>query len=224
MLNPDEDARLVEACLRGDERAWDSLVRRHERLVYAVGRSYRLSDADMADVFQEVFKALFQGLPRLKEARALVRWLSSTTDRIARATALRIRREDTRFSRDPQDLESLPSAGGEPSQSLENLESHAMMRLAMAGLPDRCQQLLMLLYYQDPPLSYGQISKTIGIPAGSLGPTRARCFEKLRSILMGLESSPGGIRSTSIPTSPGEGSMDGSSGSRSARRPAGKRS
>ena len=86
-FEPSEDARLVELCLAGDAKAWGVLVRRHERLVYAIGRSYRLSDEDLGDVFQEVFAALVRGLPRLREPRTLVRWLSSTTQRIARAVA-----------------------------------------------------------------------------------------------------------------------------------------
>src|SRR5215831_9286472 len=93
LLEPLEDQRLVDRCLAGEASAWAALVRRHERLVYAVGRSYRLSDEDLADVFQEVFSALVRGLPRLREPRTLVRWLSSTTQRIARAIALKRRRE-----------------------------------------------------------------------------------------------------------------------------------
>src|SRR5947208_17197122 len=92
-LDPALDARLVARCLAGDSRAWDALVRRHERLVYAVARSYRLEDDDLADVFQDVFAALVRGLPRLRDTRTLVRWLSSTTDRVARRAALKRRRE-----------------------------------------------------------------------------------------------------------------------------------
>src|SRR5262249_62264416 len=64
-LDPDLDARLVGRCVDGDPKAWEALVRRHERLVYAIGRSYRLNDEDMGDVFQDVFTALLKGLPRL---------------------------------------------------------------------------------------------------------------------------------------------------------------
>src|SRR5436309_13975914 len=108
-LDPAYDAQLVQRCLAGDARAWELLVRRYERLVYAVARSYHLSDSDLGDVFQEVFAALVRGLPRLREARALCLWLSSTTDRIARATALRSRRERMRTADDPAALDSLPA-------------------------------------------------------------------------------------------------------------------
>jgi DNA-directed RNA polymerase specialized sigma24 family protein len=87
-LDPSIDAELVSHCLRGDRGAWNALVDRYERLVYGVARSYRLDDDDVADVFQEVFTALVRGLPRLRDPRSLCRWLSSTSDRIARATAL----------------------------------------------------------------------------------------------------------------------------------------
>src|SRR5262247_3794883 len=101
-LDPDLDARLVARCVDGDAKAWEALVRRHERLVYAVGRSYRLGDEDMGDVFQDVFTALLKGLPRLRDGRTLVRWLSSTSERIARTTALKRRREAAREDREEE--------------------------------------------------------------------------------------------------------------------------
>src|SRR5437660_11586543 len=116
-LDPDEDAKLVQRCLEGDARAWESLVHRHERLVYSVARSYRLSPLDAGDVFQDVFAALVRGLPRIRDARALVRWLSSTTERIARATALRRRREMALgIADEATGLEQLP-AGGDPVEA-----------------------------------------------------------------------------------------------------------
>ena len=221
MLDPEEDARLVEGCLRGEERAWTALVKRHERLVYAVGRSYRLNDEDMGDVFQEVFTALYKGLPRLNDSRALVRWLSSTADRIARTAALRTRKQEARQTGDPEALEDLPS-GEELGHGLEELETQALVRLALTALPDRCRNLLTLLYYQDPPLSYQEVSRALGIPPGSLGPTRARCFEKLRSALEAQESGRAGIRNPPSPTSPIDGPREGAPGLRRKRHAPGK--
>src|SRR5439155_437721 len=107
------------------------LVTRHERLVFAVASSYRLSETDVGDVFQEVFTALVRGLPRLRDARTLVRWLSSTTERIARATALRRRREQALEESDPQAIESLPADQPEVGAELETLEEQALVRLAL---------------------------------------------------------------------------------------------
>jgi len=143
----------VDGCLAGDARAWEALVRRHERLVYAVARSYRLLESDLGDVFQEVFAALVTGLPRLREPRALVRWLSSATQRIARATALRRRREGA-LAAAPTEITRLAAEDPPVGADLERLEEQAMIRLALAGLPPRCRRLLEALYYEDPAPAY----------------------------------------------------------------------
>ncbi len=200
VLDPAEDARLVERCLAGDARAWEALVRRYERLVYAVGRSYRLAEPDMADVFQEVFAALVKGLPRMRDPRTLCRWLSSTSDRIARATALRRRREDALSAADSAELDQLAGAA-ETDADLEQLEQQAMVRLALASLPERCRGLLHALYYEDPTPSYAELSRRLGVPVGSLGPTRARCFERLRQALEAQAGPVGSISNLPAPTS-----------------------
>ena len=182
-LDPELDARLVARCLDGEPRAWDALVFRHERLVYAIGRAYRLADEDMGDVFQEVFAALFRGLPNLRDARSLVRWLSSTTERVARTTALRRRREVAREVRDDVMLTRLEDQGEAVGADLERLERQHQVRIAMAGVPDRCKRLLAALYYEDPVPTYLELSQRLGVPMGSLGPTRARCMDQLKSRL-----------------------------------------
>ena len=208
MFEPTEDARLVELCLAGDHKAWGALVRRHERLVYAIGRSYRLSDEDLGDVFQEVFAALVRGLPRLREPRTLVRWLSSTTQRIARAVALKRRREMALSA--PLEIDAtLFSEEPAAPEELERLEEQAMVRLALGALSERCRNLLAALYFEDPTPSYEALSRRLGLPIGSLGPTRARCFDRLRSAYERLEqSSEPGISERDATTfddgSPGE--------------------
>ncbi len=199
-LDPAADARLVERCLAGDTRAWEALVQRHERLVYAVARAYRLGDDDLGDVFQEVFAALVKGLPRLRDPRSLVRWLSSTTDRIARAAAFRQRRERALSTSHPVTLEKLDSGAPAIGADLERLEGEALVRLAFAGLGGRCRELLSALYYRDDPPSYADLARALGIPLGSLGPTRARCLKRLRELLAGLAGDPG-IKPGDAPTS-----------------------
>lgn len=190
-LNPDEDARLVQRCLEGDVKAWASLVRRHERLVYSVARSYRLAPEEAGDVFQEVFAALVRGLPRIRDARALVRWLSSTTDRIARATALRRRRElALGIGDDPAGLDRIAAEGPPIEADLEELEARARVRLALEALSPQCRRLLTALYYEDPAPAYADLARRLGTPIGSLGPTRARCLERMRQVLARLESGP----------------------------------
>lgn len=212
-LDPDQDEALVERCLKGEAPAWQALVARHERLVYAVARSYRLSDEDLADVFQEVFAALVRGLSRIRDGRALTRWLATTTDRIALATALRRRREEAqRATTEPHVLDAQPSQEPLPEAGLEVMEQQALVRLALSSLPARCRKLLQALYYEDPPVSYRELAKRLGVPVGSLGPTRARCFEKMRSALAESPGSGPGISGRAKPTSTIERQRDRGAG------------
>ena len=192
-LDPELDSRLVARCIEGDGKAWEALVRRHERLVYAIGRSYRLSDEDLADVFQDVFTALYKGLPRLRDGRTLVRWLSSTTERITRTTALQRRKAVAREDHDPAQIGKLTDGTTDLANDLEQIQRQHHMRLAMAGLSDRCKRLLEALYYEDPTPSYGELSQRLGVPVGSLGPTRARCMDRLRNHYESVQKEQGGI-------------------------------
>jgi RNA polymerase sigma factor (sigma-70 family) len=192
-LDPDLDARLVARCVDGDAKAWEALVRRHERLVYAIGRSYRLGDEDMGDVFQDVFTALLKGMPRLRDGRTLVRWLSSTTERIARATALRRRREAAREDHEAETFDRLTDTGEAVGADLERVERQHQVRMAMGAISERCKRLLEALYYEDPTPSYGELATRLGVPVGSLGPTRARCMERLRGHFEQLHGDSHGI-------------------------------
>ncbi len=192
-LDPELDARLVARCIDGDARAWEALVRRHERLVYSIGRSYRLADEDMADVFQDVFTALLKGLPRLRDGRALVRWLSSTSERIARTTALKRRREAAREDHEDDTFANLEDQGEAVGADLEKVERQHQVRMAMGAVSERCKRLLEALYYEEPTPSYTELSQRLGVPVGSLGPTRARCMERLKGHFDQLHGESEGI-------------------------------
>ena len=200
-IDPDLDARLVARCAAGDARAWEALVRRHERLVYAIGRSFRLSDEDLGDVFQDVFAALLRGMPRLRDGRALVRWLASTTERIARTTALKRRREAAREHREQGAIDEIRDERGPVGSELERAEREHQVRLALGAVSERCKRLLEALYYEDPTPSYGQLSQRLGVPMGSLGPTRARCIERLRDLFENQRPDAPGIHEDARPTS-----------------------
>ncbi len=202
-LDPDEDARLAALCLAGDERAWEALVRRHEGLVFAVGRSYRVSDDDLAEVFQEVFAALSQRLAYIRDTRSLCRGLASTAERIARATALRRRRDWASRADTPAALDALEAPDADPARGIEELETQALVRLALADVSPRCRELLHALYYQDPPVSYADLAVRLRMSIGSIGPTRARCFERVRAALEARDRR-GGITVPGAATSPAD--------------------
>ena len=193
-LDPELDARLVSRCIDGEARAWEALVRRHERLVYSIGRSYRLGDEDMADVFQDVFAALLRGLPRLREGRTLVRWLSSTSERIARTTALKRRREAAREDHAEETFAGLADQGEAVGADLEKVERQHQVRMALGAVSERCKRLLEALYYEDPTPSYTELSQRLGVPVGSLGPTRARSMQRLRGHFEEVSGESAGIR------------------------------
>jgi RNA polymerase sigma factor (sigma-70 family) len=192
-LFDDDDDRLsvtalVAAALDGDEAAWVELVDRHTPLVLSVLRRYRLSAADAEDVTQIVLLRLVEHLGDLREPRALPMWLITTT----RNECIRLLRTGRALvPYDPTATRADVAADGpEPVDGVLRAEIGEAVLEALAELPERHRTLLLLLS-QDPPLSYKEIAKRLGIPVGSIGPTRARALDKLRSspALMALSGS-----------------------------------
>ena len=177
----EKDRELVDACLRGDSAAWEKLLSRYERLIFAIPRRAGLDTDEAADVYQDVALALYRGLPRLKDTRGLTNWVLRTTQRITRDRRLKSARMP-RLQAGP-DSDSPPEAVDPAPLKFEELEELGLqheIRAALARLEPRCQRLLLLLFYTDPQPSYVEIARELGVTAGSIGPTRARCFEKLK--------------------------------------------
>ncbi len=176
MPEPPEVEELVEAARGGDAAAWDALVDRYLPLVTAVIRRLRLPPADADDVNQTVWLRLVEHLDDLREPRALPGWLATT----ARHEGLRqIKRRARDVPVDPSGTTFDAAEDSDPGETLvQDLRSHAL-REAMLELPESRRELLVLLL-ADPPLSYDEISARLGIPRGSIGPTRARALEQLR--------------------------------------------
>jgi len=183
---------LVTRAATGDQQAWDTLVERYAPLIWSICRRYRLARADADDVSQSVWLHLVDKLGRLRDPAALPGWLATTTER----ECLRVLRTAQRpgAAIPVADAENIPDQHAQVAeQELLRAERHAALREALAYLPPRCQQLIAMLT-ADPPVPYAQISATLGIPVGSIGPTRARCLDKLRrhpaiAALIGTEAS-----------------------------------
>jgi RNA polymerase sigma factor (sigma-70 family) len=173
-----EIADLVAGARNGEQRAWDALVEQFAPLIWSICRKYRLGDADAEDVGQNVWLRLVDQLDRVRDPAALPGWLATTT-----------RRECARVLRGahgPQaagyglDAGSLPDERGQAAdQELLAAERHAALRAALTDLPPDCQRLMAMLI-ADPPVPYAEISARLGIAVGSIGPTRARCLDRLR--------------------------------------------
>ena len=171
-------ADLVTAASRGDTRAWHTIMDRYGRLVSAVCRQWRLSDADAADVSQTVWLRLFEQLDRLRDPRALPAWLLTTARRECHRLHRAAKRELPGATTARLEGQADATAAS-VDDGLLRRERGAAVRAAFDELPPHCRELLGLLL-RDPPTPYEQISARLGMPCGGIGPNRARCLERLR--------------------------------------------
>lgn len=170
-------AELVLRAAEGDQTAWDALVNRFSRMVVEICRRYRLSDADVHDVSQTVWLRLVEHLAQLREPAALPGWLATTT----RHQSLHVLRTASAHRTTELPAADLLVDDDEAmDEAILRAERRAALRAALGGLPDRCRQLLEMLA-ADEPVRYEEIARRLDMKIGSIGPTRARCLEKLRT-------------------------------------------
>lgn len=169
---------LVAAAAQGDADAWGQIVDRFAPLVMGVLAGFRIFGADAEDLSQIVWLRLVEHLDDLREPRALPGWLCTTT----RNESVRLLRSRKRFV--PRDPLSGDLGDGvedaDPTEGLMRAEQTQAFLEALGDLSDRDRALLMLLA-EDPPLPYAEIARQLGIPIGTIGPTRMRVLRKLRS-------------------------------------------
>lgn len=168
---------LVDAARHGDGWAWDELVGRFLPLVRTVARGYRLDDSDVDDVAQIVWLRLFEHLVRIREPRALPKWIITTT-RHESGRLGRKRTMTTSMDSMSEAAGDLPSECPEVDTGLLRAEQARALRAGLDELPATQRDLLLLLV-AEPPVSYREISRRLGIPVGSIGPTRARGLARL---------------------------------------------
>lgn len=167
------DRELVALAAAGDAGAFAELVGRHQRVVFSVARSCGLGAEDAADVTQVAFAALSDALPRLDDADRVRSWLCT----VARRHSWRVlARRDRESLVDPPDRAAEADLAGRVDAVVDLVE-------AMDRLRPRCRDLLTALYFREPPLDYAEASAALTMPIGSIGPTRARCLDQLRSIV-----------------------------------------
>ena len=172
--------RLFTRCRRGDAEAWNQLVVRFQNLVYSVARRTGLGEDDAADIFQSTFLALYRNLDRIDNAATLPKLLAVTASR----DAIRLHRQ-TRLTHSLHDEDtSLDKLLASEDQAVDSMAIDSVLaeewRIAVAQLGGRCSDLIQALYFEDK--AYEAIAAELGIPMGAIGPTRARCLEKLRKV------------------------------------------
>lgn len=181
LLSP---SQLIEACRQQDSLAWHELVKRYERLVYTVPLRYGLTKTEADDVFQSVWLALLDHLPTLQQPERVSAWLVTTARR-----ACWDRRRGTDYEKEVgvavDTLSDMPREEETSEEMLTQYEQQSDVRRALTRLEERCRQLLNFLYYTVEKPDYPEIAAQLNIPVGSIGPTRARCLEKLRREMTG---------------------------------------
>ncbi|MBA4039668.1 MAG: hypothetical protein C0468_05020 [Planctomyces sp.] len=169
---------LLERCRAGDQGAWRSLVDAYAGLVYAVARAHRLPADVCDDVAQNSFAALAANIHRVQSDLAVAAWLRTTATRESWRAGKKLRRS---AGAGPEDQGAESPAEAE----LEEIEEHQRLRRAMERLDERCRRLLSALYFTSHGESYDGISARLGLPRGSIGPTRQRCLQRLCELFVG---------------------------------------
>jgi RNA polymerase sigma factor (sigma-70 family) len=173
-------AEVVGRAADGDQLAWERLFDQYARLIWSMTRNFKLVESDAADVFQTTWLRLLEHINRLDHPARVGSWLAAT----ARHECLRqlAARKRIVLMHDDDELAEGEPHGPEIDERLLAEESTEAVREALSHLPARWQRLLQLLM-NDPPASYAEISDQLGLPVGSIGPTRGRCLERLRVLL-----------------------------------------
>lgn len=184
-----EDSALVAACLKGEAVAWEALIVRYQRLIYSLPLKARLSQDDAADIFQSVCLKLYEKLASLRDHEKLSSWIITTTTRECWRLSNQHRKEMSAEGLSREEAEEKLQRLVADSPLLDEqrilLEQQQAVRQAVSALTDRCKDLVTMLFYKKDDLSYTEIARQMDMPVASIGPTRARCLERLRRLLHG---------------------------------------
>jgi len=179
------DAEIVRACRKGDQTAWDDLVGRYQRLIYAIPRRAGLSEERCADVFQEVFVTLLEKIDAIEKPEKIRSWIVTTAKF---KTWSSVRAEKGLYSPETEEemeaeMAALPDAAPLADEQLVRLEQQHLIRTAMNMLEERCRMILSMIYLRESAASYAEVAAKVGVGETSISPLRTRCLKKLERIL-----------------------------------------
>ena len=179
------DNTLLARCRSGDSGAWSQLVERYRRLVWSVIIKHRMRDEEAEDVFQHVFATLVSSIDQIQDEAALPAWLVTTTKRRCWRMTAQTRQAAERarsLDADPDKRVDPVDERDDPVETRAQLEKQ-LVREGLERLGGKCKDLLEALFGAGGEPNYTLIAEKLGIRVGSIGPTRARCLEKLSRIL-----------------------------------------
>jgi RNA polymerase sigma factor (sigma-70 family) len=185
------DADLVARCREGDQQAWNELVNRFSRYVYAItSRVYRLGDHDAEDVFQDVFARTYERIGELRDDEAIRPWIATLTRRLC------VDRLRAGSREQPMDE---PIDPGEADTAIETLDDALAVHEGLKALPEHCGEILDRFFARDE--SYRTIGEALDLPPGTVASRISRCLGKLKGQLEGRKprfQPSGGQTQTSI--------------------------
>ncbi len=175
------DQELIDACRAGRQDAWQEVLTRYERLVFSIPLNFGLTRADAADVAQLTFTALVENIDRLRPDSNLGGWLAT----VARRNALRVLRKHKReFLGQEEDIGDSPLLASIPVNDPAAWERVEWLNQGLNLLDQRCQKLLLRLYFSEDQPAYEVVAAELGLRVGSIGPIRGRCLDRLRTLLL----------------------------------------
>ena len=177
------DRELVARCRAGDQQAWNELVDRFSRYVYAIAvQAFRLPESDAEDVFQEVFARAYQHLDKLRDDSAVRPWLAQLTRRLCIDRLRAAARER------PVAEEELELADAGSEETLALLDEALTVHEALAAAPEHCREILDRFFAQDE--SYNTIGEALELPSGTIASRISRCLARLREHMEGRSGGP----------------------------------
>jgi RNA polymerase sigma factor (sigma-70 family) len=185
-MEPAEVTVLIHRAAEGDPTAWNAIVDEFAGLLWSVVRGFRLNEAQSADAVQTTWLRLVEHIADLREPEHVAGWLKTTAHRVCLQVIRQGGREQlTDWEEDRGPVSGVRYEGPDedgPEAAAMRQEQQVLVRRALAELPDRHRQLMELLV-ASPPISYQDISARLGMPVGSIGPTRARILTRMRDSL-----------------------------------------
>jgi RNA polymerase sigma factor (sigma-70 family) len=175
------DRALLQGCLKNREEDWNLLVDKYKNLIFSIPLRYGFSREEAADIFQAVCLDLIQELPKLRDPKALPKWLMQVTAH----KCFHRKRHNSRLSSQDDEEATIAemSVPAEAEINLHELEEEQILREAIASLSVRCRELIHMLFYEEPKRPYQQVAATLGLATGSIGLQRQKCLDCLKKRL-----------------------------------------
>jgi RNA polymerase sigma factor (sigma-70 family) len=183
-LSHSSDEKLIGRCLKGDQEAWSALIDKYKNLIYSIPIKLGMYQ-DAGDIFQSVCVDLLSELPRLREHRALPKWLMQTCYHKCLSYQRAAERLVELAPEGTGGDAALPGSSADelPEHMLVQLEQEQILRDGISELPEKCERMVRLLFFEIPPRPYEDVAQELGMATGSIGAIRGRCLAYLKKYL-----------------------------------------